>query len=294
MWLGGRHGAAAGGGQSDGRALYSCEPAAACLDQKSGRLGENSTAELPTAMGGTKSDEGVQTSETVGEQSLSDETLSEEVSDEEEDTLTEKYVCVKQAQARAGVAMESEKSCSVEVDEVVDVLQKVDIEDSKYGITVTRLQTSRGWVSEKTAAGNKLFRPADVEAIANASLRRAATLRGRAAARADAADSDDEDPFDDRKNSGCASCCCSFLRNIFLLVVALLLANLHYQLIDMSDVFMSAWYRVSASRVGLMQPSLAPPPPETPETTDPLFGADVFYPGLGRLGVPTPAAHADT
>ncbi len=253
----------------------------------SGRIALQS---FPPAMGGSESDEDVQTSEAVGEQSLSDESPSEELSDDGENNRTEKYVCVKQAQARAGVAMESEKSCSIEVDEVIDVLQKVDIEDSKYGITITRLQTSRGWVSEKTAAGNELFRPADVEAIANASLRRAATLRGRAAA----ADSDDEDPFDDRKKSGCATCCCSFLRNIFLLVVALLLANLHYQLVDMSDVFMSAWYRVSASRAGLMQPKLAPPPPETPETTDPLFGADVFYPGLGRLGVPTPAVHADT
>jgi hypothetical protein len=269
---------------------------AAFVSRREAVAGSRRTAlqSCPPLMGGSESDEEEHVSEAAAvnaEQSLSDETPSEEVSDEEEDNRrTEKYVCVKQAQARAGVAMDSEKSCSVEVDEVVDVLQKVDIEDSTYGITVTRLQTSRGWVSEKTAAGNELFRPADVDAVANASLRRAAVLRGRAAA----ADSDDEDPFDDSKNRGCASCCCSFLRNILLLVVALLLANFHYQLVDMSDVFMSAWYRLSASRVGLMQPKLAPPPPETPETTDPLFGADVFYPGLGRLGVPAASVHADT
>lgn len=241
-------------------------------------------------MGSSDSADEVQTSvaATLSEQSLSDDAPSEEVSDEEKENGTEKYLCVKQAQARAGVSMDSAKSCSIEVDEVVDVLQKVEIEDSEFGITVTRLQTTRGWVSERTAAGNCLFRPANADDVANAALRRAATLRRRAAAH----DSDDEDPFSDSKDGGCASCCCSFLRNILLLVVALVLANFHYQLVDMSDLLMSAWYRASAaSRAGLMQSTLAPPPPETPETTDPLFGADVFYPGLGRLGVPM---HGDT
>ena len=83
VWLGGWQGAAAGGGgQSDGR-------------QGSGRLGKDSTAELP-AMGGSESDEDVQTSEAVGEQSLSDESPSEELSDDGENNRTEKYVCVKQ------------------------------------------------------------------------------------------------------------------------------------------------------------------------------------------------------
>ena len=248
-------------------------------------------------MAGEERDGELQASEAaVSDQSPSDEAPSEEVSDEEGSSeeeeasaATEKYLCVKQAQARAGVSMDSEKSCSIEVDEIVDVLQKVEIEDPTYGITVTRLQTSRGWVSEMTAAGNELFVPADSDAVANATLRRAAVLRARAAAQ----DSDDEDPFDDSKNSGCGACCCSLLRNVFLLVVALLFANFHYEFVDVTALFMTAWYRVSAkSRTGLMQPAVAAPPPETPETTDPLFGADVFYPGLGRLGVTV--EHVDT
>jgi hypothetical protein len=216
------------------------------------------------------------------------EAEQQEYSEEEEhqaDEATEKYyLCVKKAQARAGVSMDSEKSSSVEVDEVLEVLQVSEIEDAEYGITVTRLQTQRGWVSERTVAGNVLFEPADRDAVASAALRRAVTLRARAAALAAAEDSDDDDPFDS-KDGSCAGCCCSFLRNLLLLTVALLLANVHYQFVDLSDLFMSAWYRVSArSHGGLLQQTVVPPPPEMPESTDPLFGADVWYPGLGKLG----------
>jgi hypothetical protein len=183
------------------------------------------------------------------------EAEQQEYSEEEEhqaDEATEKYyLCVKKAQARAGVSMDSEK---------------------------------RGWVSERTVAGNVLFEPADRDAVASAALRRAVTLRARAAALAAAEDSDDDDPFDS-KDGSCAGCCCSFLRNLLLLTVALLLANVHYQFVDLSDLFMSAWYRVSArSHGGLLQQTVVPPPPEMPESTDPLFGADVWYPGLGKLG----------
>ena len=120
----------------------------------------------------------------------------------------ELFVCVKRAQARAGVGMDSEKWGSVEVDEVVTVLEAVDVKDGEVGIT--RLRTARGYVSLRTRAGNTLFELADSEAVAAAALRRAAAL--------EASSSDEEDGASGGSGGdggeSCCSCCCGLLRNL--------------------------------------------------------------------------------
>jgi len=120
----------------------------------------------------------------------------------------ELFVCVKRAQARAGVGMDSEKCGSVEVDEVVTVLEAVDVKDGEVGIT--RLRTARGYVSLRTRAGNTLFELADSEAVAAAALRRAAAL--------EASSSDEEDGASGGGGGdggeSCCSCCCGLLRNL--------------------------------------------------------------------------------
>ena len=77
----------------------------------------------------------VRTTETPSEDAPEGQPSSEE----EEHATTERYLCVKQAQARAAVSMDSEKSGKVEVDEVVEVLQKVDIEDEDEGFSYEQI-----------------------------------------------------------------------------------------------------------------------------------------------------------
>jgi hypothetical protein len=59
------------------------------------------------------------------------------------------FVCVKKAQARVGFALDSEKTAVILRDEQIDGL-----EVRENGGGANRIRFARGWVSEKTAAGD--------------------------------------------------------------------------------------------------------------------------------------------
>lgn len=220
-------------------------------------------------------------------------------SSSEEEEEEDRFLCVKKAQARAAVAMDSEKTSSVEVDEVLDVYESVEVEDPEYGITVIRIRTQKGWVSLRTVAGNVLFEPVDADEGAAAALRRAVALRARAAAlAADADDSDDDDVYGESGKGGCGGCMCGLLRNVALLLIALFVANLHFQFVDVWQLMLTLWYSVSAKAKSgaLLTQTVAPPLEVLPEETDPLFGVDVVYPSQFahlQLGGPSGAAGAE-
>lgn len=223
-------------------------------------------------------DAGRITREIAGEAGASSPSVSSSDEDDDEGAGGQDapvvFRCIKRAALRKGLSLFSDKAdLWLEPGDLVAVFDSGELVMNEAQIT--RVRCKAGWASVTSMAGAQLLEPVEVGA-------KPTRFTG----------ADDPDSQSDLLKEAEPSCCMVLLK-LCLVLLALVTLLGKTGVIDTQQILtewlMWAWYKYGSAAAGSTNAAIlksgAPPPQPTPDSIDPLFSTNVFYPGIGSLSI---------